>query len=853
VRGLDQLEDGDLDLVGGKAHSLGVLVRAGFPVPPGFALTTRALEHFLSQPELAAERPRLDGEVGAEELARFRDRIVEAPLPREVGDALYVAYERFFAGERAAAVRSSGTREDLDGASFAGQYETILGVRGHRELERAVKQCWASLWQPRVLDYARRRGGGTNGLAMSVVVQELVTADVAGVLFTVNPLTGVEREVLVEAVFGLGEALVSGKVNADRYVLDIETGEVLSREIADKAIAVRAAAAGTEETELGAEERTRATLDDEELLGRLARVASEIQEHYGRPMDVEWVLAGGEIAVVQARPITHISFSPEIGEWTTADFRDGGVASDVCAPFMWSLYRYAIERSMPDYFKEIRLIPRDHEATWANLFFARPYWNLGEVKRALEKTPGYSEDAFHADLGVEVDPEAPGKTTPVTTLGLLKALPILFALRKSYRERLAANRALAGSFDERKREFDLEEGELRALSDDDLAARYRKLLTELYLQTETSYFYTIYNTSNSKLDFKPVFERVKKAAGGGIDPLRLVSGLSDLSHLRPMKDMHSRLAELHREGRAVSDELVADFARAWRHHGRKELDIRVPRWHEDPGFVREMLERALESFDPERDPAAHEAQQRREFEAERDRALAALGWRPLLRRNFRKKLELCRTYAWWREEMRDHSSFAYYLVRLWALEVARRLADRGVLEETDDVWYLTWQDSLAAVEGELAAAEARERVGAGRRLIRWFRNFENPNEIGVRYRYDEEDADADPGDGALRGTGGAAGRVTGRARVVRTLEQAMALDKGDILVTAFTDPGWTPLFARISAVVTETGGVLSHAAVIAREYGIPAVLAVPHATRAIADGETITVDGSRGIVEREPS
>jgi phosphohistidine swiveling domain-containing protein len=845
----------DAPLVGGKAFSLGVLAAAGQPVPEGFALTTRSFLAFLESAGLAgalAEAGRRCGESAhpstVDWLASVRTNVIASPLPPEIAESIRQACGELFAPDTPLAVRSSGTQEDLEGASFAGLYETYLNVRGETALHAAIKQCWASLWQPRVLDYLHRHGGGRGELGMAVVVQRLVEAEVAGVLFTVDPLSGHEGDVVVEAVFGLGESLVSGRVNADRYLVDVSTGAVKERHIAHQAMKIVSAADGnTREVALGEAEGSQPTLTDRELAA-LAETGAAIQEHHGRPMDVEWVRAGGKLYVVQARPITRLHFAPDLGEWTTADFRDGGVSSDVCSPFMWSLYELALEHSMPAYFRSIRLLPSEHRAKWGRMFFARPYWNLLEVKKVLEKIPGYRERNFDTDLGITPSYEGPGTTTPVTFMGVMRALPVLFALGRSYRDCIRANQAFAAGFAERKKPFDLDGQALAALDATRFVARYRALITDLYFETETSYFQTIYNTSNSKLDFKVEFDRANRAAGGTLNYAALVSGLENLSHLRPMKDMHDLLGGLKQQGRPLDDATVRAFALRWRQHGRKELDIRVPRWPDDLGLVRTMLEQALASWRPDNDPESHARAQHAAFAAERSRALAALGRNLLARRAFQRKLDRVRGYAWWREEMRDHSSYVYYLVRQWSLEAGERLVAGGLLERWEDVWALPHQDVIAALEGAVAVSEVRRRVRVGQRLMRSFRNFQNPNEIGSRHELRAAGGAATT-ENALRGTACSPGRAEGRARVVKTLDEATSLVEGDILVTVFTDPGWTPLFPRLAAVVTESGGLLSHAAVISREYGIPAVLAVAGATRIIRDGDRIVVDGTSGLVE----
>ncbi len=844
---LHELADLGPEIVGGKAHSLGVLAEAGFRVPNTVVLTTTALQIFLAD---AGLRPP-SSSASDDELESFRQQITSSALPSSFRLLLEQARSSHL-GRGALAIRSSGTSEDLRDASFAGQYETYLNVQGTEKLEDAVKACWASLWKPGIYEYARTKGV-TLEPRMAVIVQDLVLADTAGVTFTVNPMTGREEECLVEAVFGLGEPLVSGRAPADRYVLGIESGEVIESEIANKTNRALPTDEGIELVPVPLEESETPALTHSDL-SEMARFAGDVQEHYGQPMDIEWAYSKGELFALQARPITQISFSPDLGEWTTADLRDGGVSSTVCSPFMWSLYDYIFEYSMPVYFKGLRLTPAKRQATWARMFFGRPYWNLAEVKRAMENVPGYSEDTLHADLGVDVDEGYRGKRTPVTLRGLLRALPTLVALKKSYRERLAYNREFAAAFDERKRPFDVRPREIAALDDKTFTARYRSLIQDFYFDTETAYFLTVYNTSNSKLDFTPVLERVNALADNSLDAPTLLAGLVDLSHLKPIKDMNRLVADLISTGAGLDDEKVADFAWRWRHHGRRELDVRVPRWPEDLEFVRQMLESAMETYDADKTPEVLEKELYRRYENMRDEGLKAARFRPLLQSSFRKKLELVRQYAWWREEMRDYSTFVHALIRLWSLEAANRLVAASILDESDDLWHLHWPDVMSALEGEMDASDVRRRVRRGRRLVQSFRNFDNPNEIGTHFRRMHEKDSSSNGE-ELRGTPCSPGRVVGRARVVHSLEEGARLEKGDVLVTVFTDPAWTPLFPSLGGVVTETGGVLSHAAVISREYGIPAVLGVSRATNRIADGDPIVLDGRQGVVmvlEKQP-
>lgn len=818
--------------IGGKAAGLAALLAAGLPVPEGVVVTADACRGLLAASGAAGAPADLARRVAAQAapdeeawLAAVRGRIQAAVLPAPLAAALREA--RAALGEVPLAVRSSGTAEDLAHASFAGQYESFLGVEGEAPLADALRACVASLFGARVAAYLRGRGGAVPALGIAVVVQRLARADAAGVLFTVNPLTGREQETVIEAVPGLADALVSGRADAERLVVDVAAGVVRERRVGGAS----------------------ATLGDGEALA-LAELGARAQEALGHPLDVEWVRERGRFALVQARPVTRLHFPPDAGEWTTADFRDGGVSSGVCSPFMWSLYERAFDVSMPAYLRSLGLLPRGHGAKWTRMFYARPYWNLAEAKAAVLPLPGFVERNFDLDLGIDPAYEGPGRTTPTSLGSVLRALPVLARLLLGYRRRLAANAAFLLAFPERAAPFELAPGALAALDRDAFRARYEAVLA-LQHETETAYFETIYNTSNAKLDLSVPLARARARVDGPLDYGRLVGGLEDLSHLRPMKDLHDTLARLRAEGRAVTDADAAAFARRWPQRGRKELDLRVPRWPDDLPFVREMMERALAAWRPEDDPVAASRAQHDAYLAERARALAALRGRPLERAALRRRLARLRRFTWWREEMRDRSSHAYALVRRFAVEAGRRLVAAGALAAAEDVFLLRSEEVAEALAGTLARDEVLRRARAGERLVRSFRGFRPPNEIGGRRAWDE-DAPPPGGGPTLHGTPCSPGRARGAARVVASVEEAQRLLPGDVLVAPFTDPGWTPFFPRLAAVVTETGGLLSHAAVIAREYGIPAVLAVPGATRLVEEGAVVVVDGGRGTVELAP-
>jgi len=385
----------------------------------------------------------------------------------------------------------------------------------------------------------------------------------------------------------------------------------------------------------------------------------------------------------------------------------------------------------------------------------------------------------------------------MTIRGILRALPTLFAIPAIWKKQERFDRAfLAGGFDALLRKQE----QVPA----DVGAAFRELIREAYWITESNYFRTIYCASLAKLAFMDSFPEADYPA--------LVSALPLMKHLDPTRAL--------REMAARGETDIAPLLKRFAHRGRRELDIRAPRWDEDREWVAALLARHS---------AAAGADPRPAYEAARAQALAQLPWHR--RRSFERKLDRLRHFLWLREEMRDLSSRMYHLIRRHVLAIAER---RGL---GDDIFFMSFQEIIA---------DDRSNIDRQRERYESFRNFKAPNEIGARFKFEPG-----PAQGGLRGIGASRGTVTGVARVARNIEEAIQVERGAILICPFTDPGWTPVLDRVAGVVTETGGLLSHAAVICREYGIPAVLGVPEATARIADGARVVLHGSEGFVELE--
>jgi hypothetical protein len=352
------------------------------------------------------------------------------------------------------AVRSSATVEDGCDRSFAGQFESYLNLKSLDEVVHAVQRCRDSIRAASLVAYCRQHGIDVAAVRMNVIVQQMIRPDLAGVAFTVDPTTA-HDSVVVEAVAGLADGLLAGN-------------------------------------------RSPLAADDSLLqhhLPAIVAAAKRIQRHFGAPQDIEFAIAADVLYILQSRPITRIGFSPEIGEWTNADFRDGGVSSTVCTPLMWSLYEFIWEHSLKNCLREIRLFAGDFEA--GRMFFGRPYWNLGAVKQAVARIPGFKEREFDEDLKVKIDYEGVGQRTPLTFGTLVRALPTIFALPGFIRRQIQQAEELLANFGELEKELQRQSA--------DPVADYRQLIEQSYFKMETTYFRTIFAVSLAKLDFKEWF------------------------------------------------------------------------------------------------------------------------------------------------------------------------------------------------------------------------------------------------------------------------------------------------------------------------------------------------------------
>lgn len=704
------------------------------------------------------------------------------------------------------AVRSSGSLEDLPNASFAGLYETFLFIKNFEELYQAIEKCFASKDSERVKDYLRTKNIDYTKLdfTMSVLVQKMVDSKIAGVLFTLNPLNGKEEECYIEYCEGVGERLVSGHVTPTTMSYDWIKEKIVSSVV-----------------------NSEGTVLSSQHVKELIDLSARIQAYYGKPQDIEWGIGPDDkLYILQSRPVTTFTPRDDRPELTNADLKDGGISARVCTQFMYSVYREAMRNSMGNYLKKINLIQSDENIQWIYSHYGRAYWNAEAVKEGLKKIPDFSEEAFDRDLGIQKDYGEKGPhRTEFSVSTVVGAIPVLMGLHKEFLDCRIMIALFRERFESRDAELKSNLLSLRKMPDQEFDQWFFDVIL-FQNETERNYFRTIYNNSNFQSEYKSFLKKLDGYEDG--DEVDLMGELHGVAHL----DVQGGLAKLRKSAdfygffsnKYYSDR--EDFLKIHYHHGPAELDLTTPRWGEKKEWVDDLVKSYIDV--PKSDDS--------KFEKTYTKISSKLSL--LKRRKFASLTEDSREYLRLREEMRSYSTRAYYLLRSGLLEFARR---RGISEA--DIFMYDVDEIKRTITGKRVLLPD---VTKRKLFYQGYRFFTPPNEFGGTIKVVKDSVHSE---GYLKGLGCSPGEITGRARVILDIHQTGELTKEEILVTAFTDPGWTPVLARVGGVITEVGGLLSHAAVIGREYGIPAILNLIDATKIIQDGDIIRMNGKTGVVE----
>lgn len=824
IVGLTHVGRTDVSRVGGKAASLGQRLRDGYPLPEGFVITAAVYRRFVSEGRLDCLLARvLAGEavgrgepVACEEAsAEIRAAFEAVPVPGELERAIVDAWQGL--GRGPVAVRSSATAEDLPDASFAGQQETVLGVTEAAALLQAIRRCWSSLWTSRAIAYRVRQGFSHEEVSLAVVVQRMIEPEAAGVLFTVDPVGGAD-EMVVNAAYGLGEAIVSGWVTPDQWRLARDDGRVVAQTLGSKERRVVACPGGVRTEAVPAEHRAQPCLPEAALL-ELYRLAKRIEADEGVAQDIEFAWAKGQVHLLQSRPVT--THAPRRGSLNRSQRR---MLDDL-------LEHYP---SPP--------VPLDEEP------LQRGYEQLLAMARDVGvRFPPASDILRMDDDGVF-------RAFPVGPrfgVGMWRMPGALRVALRSRPERWNARlRELGGEIAALR---ELEVGQLR---DDALLGHARRALEAGYGVARVR-FAEIILPSALWGAWLTVLARL---AGQRVDPFAWLGGLRfrtvDIEHgLQELADRvlaQPALRALYEgEGALPSERALAAVGegpgflsavdRFLQEHGARTevayLPFATRSWAEDPSgvhlAVRSIVRAGQSGAAPERTRAG----------AQRFEDLVTgiqAGLPRFLRGHFERVLSTYRAAHVGREASLYAIEEAYGVARRAVRELGRRLVERGLLGAVDHVTFARLSELDALSAGQLDVAELRRRVG--RRRAR--------RELAVQvWRTQRPPPEVVSGEG-LNGTAGSPGVARGPVRLVHSAADFGSLKLGEILVCPYTDPTWTPLFALAAAVVSNTGGALSHAAIVAREYGIPAVLGTEAATTTLRNGEEVVVDGNTGRVHR---
>ncbi len=834
VTPLTYFERGSLALAGGKGANLGELIRAGFNVPPGFVITTAAYDLLLQTNGLQTKIQQMlglliiDSPASVTEISQqIRDAIQHVSIPGPIGDSTLKTYRQLEGG--AVAVRSSATAEDLAEAAFAGQQETFLNVIGEEALLDAVRTCWASLWSERAILYRARQNIDQASVKLAVVVQKMVLADVAGVMFTANPVSGVRDELIINASLGLGEAVVGGLVTPDHIVVNKRGLRIKEYRVGRREVIIRSKVGG------GTEQVTPTTKNTEAALSpcavrNLAQLGKQIERHYGTPQDIEWAwikdgTKAGKILILQARPMTALPKPLK----ATGPMR---MAIPMLAE-MWITRPYPLD---------ITTFTGTVERAIGNLLVMMIGKSAPDPDKALVEEDGvvlrFEPPEIHPSPGMLIMPW-------LTLWRTRRYDPLQWQVDPIIAEVLAGAR-------------ELERRDLRSLTwkqniealHDSLTLIPRVMqLRERYVPKALVGLGTLWlmlALSGHKDRFSQLISGVETKTTETNRALETLAGqirrnatLRELFAQTESNELHSALQQS-----APGQNFLQNFSLFLAQYGHREtaLTISQPAWKDEPKIVFGIL-KVLASSELEK------TDHYQEWKHTRDELLTRpiLGWWPLSNL-FLKSLVNTRCLFQIREDTHFYATLAQPLVRRVVLELGNRLEQVGAIKSATDIFHLrldeleklgeSWppsQETISQIHELVSRRNAKRKSLAHKPMV-------DPRLLAP------PSGDLIDDEVILRGSPGSPGLAFGPARIVHDVSEFGRLQPGDVLVAPATNPAWTPLFQRAAAVVVDMGGAASHAAIVAREYGVPAVMGTFDGTQKLTDGQWIQVDGSRGLV-----
>ena len=857
-------------VAGGKGANLGELSGiTGIRVPEGFCVSTEAYKKITENNQelnsLLDELTRLKAEESStirEISAKIRTAIESIPIPKNIAEEI-AGHLAKFDEKDAFAVRSSATAEDLPAASFAGQQDTYLNIIGKEAILNHISRCWASLFTARAVIYRLQNGFDHRKVQLAVIVQKMVFPQLSGILFTADPVTSNRKMLSIDASFGLGEAMVSGLVNADSYT--VCSGKVIDKKISTKKLAIYALPnGGTKEQDIEPERQNRQALTDEQIL-QLERIGRKIEEHFGSPQDIEWCLVDDAFYIVQSRPITTLYPIP-----TYAKASVGGPAAD--DPENHVYVSVGHQQMMTDPMKPLGLsfwlltTPASMRTAGGRLFIdvtgmlASPAGRKTIID-VLGKSDPLIKDALTTIIErgdfikpIPDDKNESNKGVPprnYQTLDDYDPAIVSDLIRNSETSIAALKQNIPTKSGSDLFDFILEDiRQLKKIMSDPQS--FGVIMTGMNASS------WIREKMNEWLGEKNAADTLSQSAPNNITSEMGLDLLNVADVIRPYPEVIAYLQHV-KEDNFLNELGKFDGGRETRNaihayldkYGMRcagEIDITKTRWAEKPAILVPMILNNIKNFEPDAGNRRFE-QGRQEALKKEQELLDRLKQLPDAEqkaRETKRMIGLVRNFAGYREYPKYHMISRYFVYKQALLKEAGQLVLANVIHEKEDIYYLSFEELQEVVRTNKLDYQI---ISKRKDEFRLYEKLTPPRVITsdgeiITGKYKRGNLPA----GAIAGLAVSSGVTEGRARVILNMDDA-DLEAGDILVTAFTDPSWTPLFVSIKGLVTEVGGLMTHGAVIAREYGLPAVVGVENATRLIRDGQRIRVNGTDGYVE----
>ncbi|MBI6873288.1 phosphoenolpyruvate synthase [Clostridium aciditolerans] len=864
VLSFQEIDKTKLSMVGGKGANLGELSRLkGILVPEGFCVTTEAYKMITGNNEelngLLDELLHLrveDREKVSEVSKKVRMAIERISISKDIAEEI-AGYLTKFGEKDAYAVRSSATAEDLPTASFAGQQDTYLNIIGKEAILKHISKCWASLFTERAVIYRLQNGFDHRKIYLSVVVQKMVFPEVSGILFTADPVTSNRKVLSIDASFGLGEALVSGLVNADNY--KVLSGKVMDKKISTKKLAIYALKdGGTKEQEIEPEMQNRQALRSEQIF-QLEQMGRKIEEHFGCPQDIEWCLAQDTFYIVQSRPITTLYPIPKAKDEENHVYLSVGhqqMMTDPLKPLGMSLmelisfgHRFKAGGRLFVDVTQMLASPDSRKMLLNNMGQHDPLMKDAlmtiierDFIKCLPNDKKEQSDGNSNKLKPPADSRAQIESNPSIVSDLIK---------KSQRSIEELKQNIQGKSGTDLIDFILEDiQELkRILFDPQSSAVFMAAINASHWINEKMMEWLGEKNAADTLS-QSVPNNITSEMGLALldvaDVIRPYPEVID--YLEHVKDNNFLEKIVKFNGGQETRDAILSYLDKYGMRCSGEIDITRPRFSEKPTTLIPMILSNIKSFEPNESNRKFEQGRQKALKKEHELLdrLKQLPDGEQKAKETKGMIDLIRNFIGYREYPKYGMVSRYFVYKQALLKEAEQLVKAGVIREKEDIYYLTFEE-LREVVGTNKLDYAI--IGKRKEEYKLYEKLTPPRVI-------TSDGETPSGEykrenlpsGAIAGLAVSSGVIEGRARVILNMEDA-DLEEGDILVTSFTDPSWTPLFVSIKGLVTEVGGLMTHGAVIAREYGLPAVVGVENATKLIKDRQRIRVHGTEGYVE----